>query len=224
MSGAPSAPIRSGSIRYLFSDASAGDLRRNPEELASYALVHAAPEEIARVRQVHGAEVVRVETGGDHGEADALFTTEPDLTLAVFVADCAAVVLGGDHGVGLAHAGWRGAAAGVVTVLMEKMHQSGIAIEWAALSPMIGPCCFEVGPEVVAQFPTLPETVTTWGTPSVDLGRAIATQLAVPVAISPGCTMHDERYLSFRRMRQLDRGSLGGDSDARMAALAWRAG
>ena len=211
--GRPPDPIRSGPVEFAFSDASDGDLRGKPDGLAAFAHRNSAPSKIARVRQVHGADVVRVETGGDFGEADALFTTERDLALAVFVADCAAVVIGGTGGVGLAHAGWRGAAAGVVPALLEEMERAKIEIEWAALSPMIGPCCFEVGPEVVAQFRTLTATTTTWGTPSVDLARAIADQLPVPVTASVGCTRHDQRFLSFRR----------GDRDARMVALAWRA-
>ncbi len=213
MNVAPRAPIRSGPFAFAFSDATDGDLRSNFEGLAAFSQRNEAPSQIARVRQVHGAEVVRVETGGDHGEADALFTTERDLSLAVFVADCAAVVVGGKGGVGLAHAGWRGAAAGVVPTLLEEMKRAKIEVEWASLSPMIGSCCFEVGPEVVALFRTLPPTTTTWGTSSVDLARAITDQLPMPVNASPGCTRHDQRFLSFRR----------GDRDARMVALAWKA-
>lgn len=160
--------------------------------------------------------MVEVDGPGDWGEADALFTTAPGVSLVIFVADCAPVVLAGNKGIGVAHAGWRGAAAGVVSELAAAMTGAGVEIETAALGPMIGPCCFEVGPEVSRRFPD-DQATTTWTTNSVDLASHLARQSPVRMQPSPGCTYHDLRFLSHRRLGPV----VGPDEVGRMAALAW---
>lgn len=109
----------------------------------------------ARVRQVHGAVVVRAESPGVHGEADALVTTAPNLTLAIRVADCVPVFLVAPGGVALAHAGWRGTAAGVAGAALERLlAATGDAPETvrAWIGPAIGACCYEVGADVAEAF------------------------------------------------------------------------
>ncbi|HEX7880880.1 MAG TPA: laccase domain-containing protein, partial [Candidatus Eisenbacteria bacterium] len=73
---------------------------------------------VARVDQVHGVHVVTVDAPGSAGQADALLTTVPGLTLQVRVADCLPVLLAGPGGVAAIHAGWRGAAGGIVTAAL----------------------------------------------------------------------------------------------------------
>ncbi|HSO50598.1 MAG TPA: polyphenol oxidase family protein, partial [Acidimicrobiia bacterium] len=121
----------------------------------------------ATLRQVHGNPVVRATSPGELGEADGLWTDLPDLPLAVFTADCFGVVLISRDAVGVAHAGWRGAAERVVTALRAEMESEGHVPTAAAIGPGIGPCCFEVGPEVAERFPD-EVTETTWGALSVD--------------------------------------------------------
>jgi YfiH family protein len=148
---------------------------------------------------VHGAELVRVDEPGDAGEADALWTTVPRLPLAIFTADCLGVVLVSDDAVGVAHAGWRGAEAGVVTVLRETMTATGHEPRFAAVGPGIGVCCFEVGPEVKQRFPT-DGSMTSWGTPSVDLAGVVRRQLdGLETWFADGCTRHEDRFFSHRR-------------------------
>ena len=166
----------------------------------------------ATVRQVHGTSVVEVAGPGHlEGGADGLFTTTVGLPVAVMAADCAGVVVGGDGGVGVAHAGWRGVAAGVVTSLLGTMRSGGVEPTWAAVGPFIGPCCFEVGPDVSRRF--LSQRATSRrGRLSVDLGGALAEQLGdVPTWWSERCTVHQPGCYSHRRDR----------APKRMAAIGW---
>jgi YfiH family protein len=109
----------------------------------------------ARVRQVHGAEVVAVRAPGDHGAADGLVSATPGLCLTVTVADCCAVYLLDPRRrvVGLCHAGWRGTVADVAGATVAAMVQGwGCRPEdlLAAVSPAVGPCCYEVDAPVIA--------------------------------------------------------------------------
>ena len=79
-------------------------------------------------------------------DVDALVTDDPDVTLLVTAADCAQVFVVDPHrpAVGLAHAGWRGTAAGVLTATVEAMRRhfgSDPADLRAAVGPCLGPCC-----------------------------------------------------------------------------------
>lgn len=182
-----------------FSQAVDGDLRR--DELARHALADrlGLNRDWAEVIQVHGNTVIRAEGAGVTPDADALWTTDTDLPLAVYTADCFGVVLSAPGAVGVAHAGWRGVASGVVRILRDEMVSSGQPPDWAALGPGIGPCCFEIGPEVAERFPGH-TSKTSWGTPSVDLRRAIQEQLeGLDSWVAPFCTYHDDGWLSHRK-------------------------
>lgn len=110
--------------------------------------------------QVHADGVARV-GAGDFGKrvdsTDALITGEADVPLMIVVADCVPVSLYDPikKAVGLAHAGWRGTAAGVVTKTVERMMDefgTDPTDLVAGIGPSIGPCCYEVGPDVVDAF------------------------------------------------------------------------
>lgn len=194
-----------------FSDGSDGDLRGDDEARRVAADALGIAEEWARVRQVHGNDVMRVRAPGVAGEADALWTTTLALPVAVFTADCLGVVLVAADAVGVAHAGWRGAASGVVGGLRTDMTEAGHPPERAAVGPGIGPCCFEVGPEVADEFPGH-VSETTWGTRSVDLPTAVAVQLdGLKTWWSGGCSKHEDRWLSHR----------ADGTPERMAAVGW---
>lgn len=181
-----------------FSERSDGDLRNDPVRRGDAASVLGLTSDWAEVRQVHGNQVIRVGSPGSSGEADALWTTETALPVAVFTADCLGVVLTAPGAVGVAHAGWRGAVGDVVGRLRHEMTAAGHAPLRAALGPGIGPCCFEVGPEVTERFPS--HTVaTTWGTASVDLPAAVTEGLGgLEIWSTGGCTMHEDRWFSHR--------------------------
>jgi polyphenol oxidase len=198
----------------VFGSARDGDGRSDDGARLELATRAGMPSAWAWVRQVHGVAVVEADGSGPRGDADALFTSTPGIALAVGTADCLPVVLEGDRGVGIAHAGWRGTARGVVAALRLAMEDAGIEVWRAAVGPGIGPCCFEVGPEVLDRFPGHQAT-TTWGTPSVDLPGAIAEQLAdLDVSITRVCTFTDERFHSHRR----------NATPHRQVSAAWLAG
>lgn len=169
------------------------------------------PAEWAILRQVHGTAVVRAAGPGPLGDGDAAFTTEGDLPLGVSTADCYPVIVEGVGGAGIAHAGWRGVAAGVVAALVEAMVAGGVTPRRAAIGPGIGPCCFEVGAEVAERFPEW-RTTTTWGTTSVDLRRGLAASLrGLDLWVSEDCTMCGTGYHSHRR----------DGTSRRQMAVAW---
>ena len=111
-------------------------------------------------RQVHGAELL-LHTGpqdpapwvspvADPPEVDAHATREFGLTPLVFVADCLPIALSGSGGVAMLHGGWRGLAGGIVGAGAEAVGATA-----AAIGPGIGPCCYQVGGEVLAAFAPL---------------------------------------------------------------------
>ncbi len=194
-----------------FSDASDGDVRGNPAARSRLAARLGIPDTWATVNQVHGADVLFADRPGNWGSGDALWTTTRALPIGIFTADCFGVVLEGGGAVGVAHAGWRGVKSGVVPALLESMESSGIKVSTARIGPGIGPCCFEVGQEVVDHF-TGSESTTDWGTPSVDLRSAIEGQLPdVEITATDVCTRHETRWFSHRE----------NGTTERMVTLAW---
>jgi YfiH family protein len=181
---------------------------------------------VARCRQVHGATVISVdrpEAEGLHvlGEADALVTDRAGVLLTVTVADCVPVyfVDPGRRALGLAHAGWRGTAAGVVGATLARMWDLGSSADeiQVHLGPAICGKCYEVGPEVTAALGLAPAERS-----YVDLRERIALQVAAAgvgvdrLTVSSGCTRCNRgRFYSYR----------GGDRGRRMCAyLGWVAG
>lgn len=168
----------------------------------------------ATVRQVHGSAVLEVSRPGKAGVGDGLVTRSIGLPVAVFTADCGGIVLESDRAVAVVHAGWRGVVAGVVAeaaAYLGAVANGRDPVRRAAVGPLIGPCCFEVGDEVVERFGGW-ESTTSWGTRSVDLGEAIRAQ--VPAASwwsADACTRCGEGWFSFRAT----------GTKSRMAAIGW---
>jgi YfiH family protein len=115
---------------------------------------------LATLKQVHGAAVRtlradeplwREEPGRPQG--DALVTRRDDTAIGVATADCVSILLchPGSRTLGAVHAGWRGTAAGVLAATIEAFNAAGVRPEdiTVGLGPAIGPCCFEVGDEVI---------------------------------------------------------------------------
>ena len=113
------------------------------------------------LQQVHGAVILEAK-GADHGKGsrtwdqglpgcDAVFTREAGLALAIGHADCLAVAVADPEAglVGLAHAGWRGALAGLPGLLARRLIAEGARPErlQAVLSPCLGPRNLELGEE-----------------------------------------------------------------------------
>jgi polyphenol oxidase len=194
-----------------------GHVGENRRRLAD--AVERESEGVVMGRQVHGAKLRRhddlqeprvyADVVKSPDEVDAQATSNPQLTPLVLVADCLPVALVGPEGVAMAHCGWRGLAAGVVAETV-----SAVEAEAAAIGPGIGPCCYEVGDEVLTAFGELD---------GVARGRmldltAVATALlerAGVFAVEPSglCTScNPELFYSHRR---------DGERTGRQAGLVW---
>lgn len=154
--------------------------------------------DLALARQVHGAAAIEVVPGdsGVVGEADVLFTRAPGVVIGILTADCAPVIVLGDDGIAVAHAGWRGIVAGAVERGLEAVGRGRAA--W--VGPSIRSCCYEVGPEVIEAFETRGLPVA--GSDRVDPARAAAdvlTRAGIESVMSDHCTHHMDRYFSYRR-------------------------
>jgi YfiH family protein len=124
------------------------------------AAVGVDPAGVAIGRQVHGATLIRhdgpqepslwPDPAADPPSADGHVIDRSGLAALVFVADCLPVALAGDRGLAMLHCGWRGMAAGILGAGAEA-----VAASSAAIGPGIGPCCYEVGDEVLAAFAPL---------------------------------------------------------------------
>jgi YfiH family protein len=115
----------------------------------------ADPARLVALHQVHGARVVTVESpwpDGDRPRADAAVTRVPGVALGVVTADCAPVLFvdRASGVVGAAHAGWRGAVAGVLEATVAAMERLGADRGGvvAAIGPCIGARSYEVGPDL----------------------------------------------------------------------------
>ncbi|MFN4241870.1 MAG: polyphenol oxidase family protein [Tepidisphaerales bacterium] len=150
-----------------------------PERIAAHfsRLLSAAglPGTRCAVRQVHGAAVAVVRRGEpfrEGQEADAIVSDDPDRTVVIRTADCAAVLMASADGrlIGAVHAGWRGVVAGAVTAAAKVMAELGRPAVRAAVFPAISADAFEVGAEVVEAFRSA--GLPAWGVEGTDRGRA----------------------------------------------------
>jgi YfiH family protein len=111
------------------------------------------PATLLGLTQVHGADVVTVTqpwAAGAGGRADAMVTNRIGLALGIVTADCAPVLFADRSGavVGAAHAGWRGAVAGVLEATLAAMAALGAVDVVAAVGPCIGLASYEVGADL----------------------------------------------------------------------------
>lgn len=161
---------------------------------------------VAWMDQVHGADVLVLDAPPAAAPpVDALVTARPGVLLAVLVADCVPIVLLGDHAVGVAHAGRRGAAGGIAPRVIDALGRLDGGPVLARLGPAICGGCYEVPPtmrdEVEAALPGS-ACVTARGTAGLDLRAGLARQLrslGVEVETSSTCTAEAPHLYSHRR-------------------------
>ncbi len=176
-----------------------------------------APEQLFALSQVHGTDVHVLGPDSDAErilatEGDALVSARAGLACGVRTADCVPVLLASpDTGVvGAAHAGWRGAAAGVVSSTVAVMRENGARGPLiAAIGPHISVAAFEVSEEVAEQLtaaaPGSDVVDRSFGDrPHVNLRKLIRAQLraldVTEVDDVDGCTVADpELFFSYRR-------------------------
>ena len=122
-------------------------------------------ERLALNRQIHSTRVHRAEAGARGRPGDGLWTEEPDLPILAMAADCVPIALvradADSPAVAVLHAGWRGLLDGIVA---EGVQTLGGGVR-AAIGPGIGPCCYEVGPDVAGRF------AATWGEALIHGGK-----------------------------------------------------
>jgi YfiH family protein len=118
----------------------------------------APPESLTTLRQIHSDIVVPAGgRTGCLGEGDALLSNTPGVIVAVKTADCIPILLVDpkNRAVAAVHAGWRGTVCRILCRTADAMcrdFDTRPADLHAAIGPGIGACCYEVGPEVAAEF------------------------------------------------------------------------
>jgi polyphenol oxidase len=193
------------------------DVQENRHRLAG--VLKREPEGVVMGRQVHGAELrehverqeprVYADVVKSPDEVDAHATADPELTPLVMVADCLPVALAGPRGVAMAHCGWRGLAGGIVAKAAEA-----VSAEAAAVGPGIGPCCYEVGEEVLAEFADLDGVANDRMLDLPAVATALLERAGVDATETSGlCTKcNPDLFYSHRR---------DGERTGRQAGLVW---
>lgn len=162
--GVAAAPFHSLNMSFAVGD-KAEAVRENRRRFLSYLNIPA--EDLVCARQVHGAHI-EVVSSADRGrgvgefetalpDCDGLATDTAGLPLALLFADCTPLLFWDPHhrAVGVAHGGWRGTVGDIAGEMVRLMAQRfGTPPEdlLVGIGPAIGPCCFEVGAEVVDAF------------------------------------------------------------------------
>ena len=182
------------------------------------------PAEPPWLRQVHGARVVRVESGAAAAaRADACVSGRAGTVCAVLTADCVPILLCSDDGrrIGAAHAGWRGLLAGVIEATVGALATPPRSL-LAWIGPAIGADHYRVGDELPARFAARDHAHLRafagddngrWHCDLATLARQCLARAGVEAVFGGRwCTARDaERFFSYRRE------SVTG----RMASMVW---
>lgn len=206
--------VSTGTLTGLNCGWGSGDDRESIAENRRRAVGAVLPEaRLVTVHQVHSAEVVEAGDWPDDNRphADALVTDRPGLLLGILTADCAPILLADAQAgvIGAAHAGWRGAVAGVAEATVAAMERLGARRERIAAA--VGPCIaqrnYEVdhafaerlGPEYERFFTDGPA-----GKPHFDLESFVVASLAAASvtrieALGLDTYAAPDRFFSYRR-------------------------
>jgi YfiH family protein len=211
--------VSEGAHESLNFSATTGDVPARAEEnlRRGAQVLGVLPERVYFLHQVHGTEAYFLQ-GDENREqihatsGDALVSRNPRIACGVRTADCVPVLLADPTTgiVGAAHAGWRGAAAGVVARTIEAMRGAGAEGPLlAAIGPHISVRAFEVSEDVARELATAspdPGVISRgFGPkPHVDLRMLLHAQLRALGVTSvddvPGCTVSEPaRFFSYRR-------------------------
>jgi YfiH family protein len=159
-------------------------------------------ERLAFNRQVHSPTVHRAGPGTRGEPGDGLWSDEPQLPMLAMSADCLPIAIvrtNGPRALAVLHAGWRGLSEGVVSEGVKALSVDSSQSLAAIVGPAIGPCCYEVGPEVSALFDddlTVDGKLDLWSAAERALGAA-GVQRIERIEL---CTRdHPELFFSHRR-------------------------
>jgi polyphenol oxidase len=215
--GVSAAPFDSLNLGVLTDDPN-DDVVSNRERLA--AALGRDPGRIPIGLQVHGGELAFhagpqepspfARPGSPIPEVDGHVVAEPGLAPLVFTADCLPVALSGPGGVAMLHCGWRGLAAGILATGVEAVGATD-----AAIGPGIGPCCYEVGAEVLDALAALGPGVAAGRMLDLsEVARRLLRAAGVERIEAAGLCTSCEPQLFFSHRR--DAGRTG-----RQGSLAW---
>lgn len=224
-------------IRVAFTDRGAGNLAPRVggdpgaaavSRRALEAEIGVAPGALHFMTQTHSTVIA--EAGYSPApEADALVSPAGTNALAVLVADCVPVVLvgRGPHGeavTAVAHAGRKGVEGNIVGLTVEELRRRGAGSIAAWIGPSVCGRCYEVPAEMrdsVARAVPSTFSLTSWGTPALDLPAGVRGQLEAagaevrePARDAMWCTLENEQLFSHRAVAQ-------GRPVGRLAGLVW---
>jgi purine-nucleoside/S-methyl-5'-thioadenosine phosphorylase / adenosine deaminase len=210
----------------VFTDDDPAAVTENRQRLAN--VLGLKPDQVVFAHQVHGTRLIDhsdapAQSRGSFvrdirtkepregvSEADGHLVREPGLAPLVFVADCLPIALYGPRELAVIHAGWRGLAGGIVEAAAEAVGATA-----AAIGPGIGPCCYEVGEELLDAFDDLGNGIADGR--MLDLPEVARRKLAnagVEQVEAAGLCTSCEPGLFFSHRR--DHGRTG-----RQAGIAW---
>jgi len=194
--------------RVVFATRSAGSLAESPWVLAD--ALRVSERRIVSGRQVHGSELAfHSKPTEKRPEVDGHVLRAPGPIGMIVTADCIPVAVAGPGGIALLHCGWRGLAAGIVARGVEAVEATH-----AAVGPGIGPCCYEVGDEVLAAFTGLGDGLAERRMLNLpEVTRRLLGQAGVAAIESEDICSRCEPELFFSHRRD------GGPG--RQGALAW---
>lgn len=159
---------------------------------------------------VHGSGVARVCAPGLVDDVDALVTTETDLALVAFSADCATIAISGVGAIGVVHCGWRGLSVDVVGATVNALRADAVGDLRAVVGPAICGWCYPVPPSrIVELLDTASESVIAAavvrsrdGQPAIDVRAGVLArlvELGVHAEVVGGCTAESQDLFSHRR-------------------------
>lgn len=213
-SGGVSRGIYRGLNAGLGSADDTGHIAENRRRIASALGVQS--DRLVGPHQVHSADVITIDQPfeGQRPKADGIVTSTPGLAIGVLTADCGPVLFadGEARVVAAAHAGWKGALAGVLENTIAAMEKLGAKRKriFATLGPVISQRNYEVGPEFVEQFTAKNPDDSIWFVPSAKSDHAMfdlqgyivqrLQQAGVRTSALNACTYADEElFFSYRR-------------------------
>lgn len=193
------------------------DVRENRRRVIG--ALDAGASHLSGLHQIHSPTCITVSQPvpeDNRPEADALVTNQPHIALSVLTADCCPVLFADAdaHVIGAAHAGWRGAAHGILENTIASMEALGADRDRiiAAIGPTISAEQYEVGEDFKAEVLQADRFAVSyfrerrdWPKPHFDLPGYVEQRLrnariGTLTRVSPGCTYTDpNRYFSYRR-------------------------
>lgn len=172
------------------------------------------PDQVVAAGLSHGDKVAVIRSADVPviPETDALVTETPGVFLSVTAADCLPIFLHEKNKrvIGIIHAGWRGAVGAVIEKTVAGILSLGGRAEdiRAAIGPAIGPCHFEIGPDILDRFSDHLERIMKKDRKTFADLKGIACDKMIrsgiseeSIAISPVCTYCEQGFFSYRRDR-----------------------